>query len=326
MRFVSASFILALLLGAGGLALFNSMEKSSEPGSPQTTIEVQPVNAVLGNESFRMAFGRPPTASTPERLRLATHLAVVERLLEQRDVSHLSLPQQKRRETLLAALHEYRLEGRFPQNTEVPGRTPIFIDAEGRLCAVGHLIAQSAGRDLARSIDRRYHFAYVRDIDAPALDRWATRNGFTRQELAMIQPAYRGPRPDPDPSETETASALEIASLSTSIGATLLNGALLERGTPTLVGGAAGVAGGATSFTVGLTDGAKYPTASTLAGAASVALGTWTLVAALRGDEASEPSPPPASAERDWSWQLAPATLTTVDGTTQPGVKATVRF
>ena len=323
--------LLVLLLTTLGVAFFGLSETTPNEHPPTPVTDVQPINSVLGNQSFRMVFGRSPTAKTPERLRLRTHLAVVETLLRRRDRSHLSSSQRERRAALLDALREYRREGRFPQNTEVPKRTPVFIDDEGRLCAVGHLIAESAGRDFAESIDEQYHRAHIREIDLAALNRWASRHGFSRQELALIQPQYcnLGPCPPRDTwgpdTEQKTASALEITGLSASIGASLLNGVLIERGSPSIVGGAVGVAGGATSVTVGLTDDAKYPTVSTLAGAASIALGTWSLISVIRGTEASESSRS-VTASTDRNWHIAPTTITTGEGSTQPGLQATIQF
>jgi hypothetical protein len=288
-----------------------------------TTDPVRPVNAVLGNESFRRIHGTAPGPATSDRHRLRTHLAYVEALLRARARPDLSSARRARRHALLDSLRAYRRAGRFPRNTEVPGRSPVFIDEQGRLCAVGHLIAVSAGRDLAERIDARYHLADVRDMALPAIDRWAERHGFTRRELAMIQPWYGGVRPDPRPAEDDDATALEVTALSASVGASLLNGVLLERGSPSYVGGAVGVGAGTTSLIVGLRDDAQYPTASSLAGATSIVLGGWALTAALWGGEAS---PPPAAVTPTSQWRVGPTTLTTVDGTTRPGLRTTVQF
>lgn len=331
MRVQPVPLLLVLLLTVLGVAFFEFTETSSNRDAPTHIGDVQPINSVLGNESFQMMFGQSPTTKTPERLRLRTHLAVVETLLRQHDPSHLSSSQETRRAALLDVLREYRREGRFPRNTEVPGRHPVFIDDEGRLCAVGHLIAESAGRDLAESIDEQYHLAHIRDIELKALDRWAEHHGFSRRELAMIQPRYCNIEPCPPRDQWEpgreknTASALEISGLSASIGASLVNGVLLERESPSVVGGAIGVAGGATSVTVGLTDDAKYPTASTLAGAASIALGTWTLASLIRSTDATSSSPT-ASTRAHRRWRVAPTTISTVEGSTLPGLRATIRF
>ena len=308
-------------LGLGVAVLPESSPSASPPSA-------RPVNAVLENRSFRALFGRAPSPNTPERLRLRTHLAYVEALLRSRRRPSLSEAQRARRAALLDRLHEYWVRGRFPRNTEVPGRSPVFIDERGRLCAVGHLIAVSAGRDLAERIDARYPLADVREMEMPAIDRWAKRHGVTRRELAMIQPMYCGSPGGltvcpPPPRDDQDASALEVTALSASVGASLLNGVLLERGTPSVVGGAVGVVGGGTSLAVGLGDDARYPTASSVAGAVSAVLGGWALTAALRSDE---PAATTASHPASTDWSVGPTTMTTVDGTTRPALRTAIRF
>ncbi|WP_263787911.1 hypothetical protein [Salinibacter grassmerensis] len=316
--FIATAFLLVLTVG-------DSIFHEDVPPATAPTDEVRPANALLGNESFRATFGVAPDPHTPERLRLQTHLAYVERMLRARPRPALSTAQRARRAELLDRLHEYWTQGRFPQNTEVPGRSPVFIDAEGRLCAVGHLITASAGRDLAERIDAQYHLADVQDMDLPAIDRWAKRNGFTRRELAMIQPTYDGGRlSDPPPSDNEEAPALEVTALSVSVGASLVNGVLLERDTHSIVGGAMGVASGATSLTIGLRDGAEYPTVSSLAGATSVVLGGWALVEAFRGTN-EQVSLRGAADRSGRTWSVAPTALTTAEGT-YPGLGATIQF
>lgn len=318
MRTAAHIVVAFLLVVAGGYSVLHG----NEPSAPAPTHEPRPVNAILGNESFRATFGVAPGPQTPERLRLQTHLAYVERTLRARPRPALTSAQRVRRTALLDRLHEYWTRGRFPRNTEVPGRSPIFVDAEGRLCAVGHLIAVSAGRDLVERIDARYHRADVRDMDLPAIDRWAKRNGFTRRELAMIQPAYDG---RPGTRVTNDTAFPEVAALGVSVGTSLVNGILLERDAPSLVGGAVGVAGGATSLTIGLRDGAKYPTVSTLAGATSVVLGGWALAEVFRGPD--EQTSPTDMADRSGStWSVAPTALTTASGAFRPGFRATIQF
>jgi len=320
MRTLDLSLLAGLLLALGGIGAASLLPTA--PESPSAS--PRPVNAVLGNQSFRAVHGTAPRPDTPERLRLQTHLAYVEALLRSRERPSLSDAQRARRAALLDRLHAYWTRGRFPRNTEVPGRSPVFIDDNGRLCAVGALVAASAGRDMAERIDARYHLADVREMEMPAIDRWAERNGFTRRELAMIQPMYcmrpnvvcRFPR-----RADEDASALEVTALSASVGASLLNGVLLERGTPSVVGGTVGIVGGGTSLAVGLGDDAKYPTASSVAGATSVVLGGWALVQALRPGDAEGAAT--AASSQDWS--VAPASVPTGKGT-RPGLQASIRF
>jgi len=316
-----------LLGGVGVLAteVFLPPDRPSTTNGSTGAQEVQPVNPRLGNDSFRMVFGRAPTPKTPERLRLQAHLAVVEQFLRQRDGLSLTPAQRARRTELLDALHRYWKDGRFPENTEVPGRSPVFMDANGRLCAVGHLIAESAGREVAEAIDQDYHLAYIHNIDSAGLNAWAERNGFTLRELALVQPTYCGIGGCPPAQEdTETASALEVAGLSASIGASLLNGVLLEHGSPSYVGGAAGMAGGATSLAVGVSGDAKHPTASSAAGAVSLALGGWSLASRLFGDGSADA--PMVATGPNQEVQIAPTTVSTVGGDLRPGLRATVEF
>jgi hypothetical protein len=323
MRTLLVCLITTSILSAGGVGLYVTSTNFSFTSHPT---EVSSVNAVLGNESFRATFGTTPTPNTPEHLRLQTHLAYVEKLLRSRPRPSLTSDQRTRRSAMLNALRQYRTAGQFPQNTEVPGRTPVFMDKQGRLCAVGHLIAISAGRPLAKRIDVRYHLADVREMEMPVIDQWAKRHGFTRRELAMIQPMYDGccvvgPEPEEEP------SAIEISALSTSIGASIVDGVLLEEASPSLVGGTVGVVGGGTSLAIGLSDDADYPTASSVAGITSVVLGGWSLVWGVRrlGSDGS-PNTASSSTPGSGTWTVAPTTVTTVTGKTQPGVHATIQL
>ena len=156
------------------------------------------VNAVVGDASWTAHHGTPPAdASSEERIRV--HLEYVEGLLRAHPSAGLAPAQRERRESALDALAAYRRTGIFPRRSgdPYPGRRPRFIDDRGVHCAVGQLIATSGHPALARAIDARFEYAYVRDIDEPRLDSWAEAHGFTRRELAMIQPGY-SPVPDAD--------------------------------------------------------------------------------------------------------------------------------
>jgi hypothetical protein len=58
-------------------------------------------------------------------------------------------------------LQEYRDAGLFPINNEAPGAFPIFKDSFGTYCAVGYLVAKTAGCVVADAIDQQYHNSYV---------------------------------------------------------------------------------------------------------------------------------------------------------------------
>ncbi|HYE95191.1 MAG TPA: hypothetical protein VD962_03210, partial [Rubricoccaceae bacterium] len=165
--------------------------------SPHDAIAARPhrarttVNAVLGDESFVATFGRLPGPGDSEDLRIRTHLAYVERLLRARDVRHLSPALRAARARNLDRLHAYWTAGVFPRNTVEPHfRTPVFIDEAGRICAMGFLFEQDAGRAAAERINERFQTALLGEIEDAALADWLATSGLTAEEAAMVQPCY----------------------------------------------------------------------------------------------------------------------------------------
>lgn len=159
--------------------------------SPSTSSQTEPVNAVLGDLSWLLTRGGFPDSSATEQERLVVHLQWIENYLRTTTSSHLTPAQHANRLNLLDELATYRQARQFPQRVDSePGRRPVFIDSEGRLCAVGHLIAASKGPDAARAIDATHHFDHVLTMRDERVSSWAGWAGFTLTELAMIQPAY----------------------------------------------------------------------------------------------------------------------------------------
>ena len=125
-----------------------------------------------------------------DRVRIQAHLQNVEEELRSRDVSHLSPELQAERERNLDRLHEYWVAGEFPHNTHVPWRQPVFIDRDGRACAVGYLMIESGWDDEARAISERENLAYLPNMKSPAVAEWVAQSGLTAEEAAWIQPTY----------------------------------------------------------------------------------------------------------------------------------------
>lgn len=150
-------------------------------------------NHHLGDDSFVTRFGRAPTAADGEALRMRVHLEYVRDLLASRPATPPALAD--RRAELLGYLGDYIAKGVTPKNTYVPHRNPVFIDAEGNICAVGYLIERSAGRAVAEAIAKAHRLDYLEDIAAamPEVRSWIASSGFTLDELASIQPGYEGP-------------------------------------------------------------------------------------------------------------------------------------
>lgn len=155
----------------------------------------QTVNAVIGDISYTQTFGHQPTKGLDENTRLQTHLKYVEKLLRKKDISSLTVEQKENRKKMLDLLNEYWTAGVFPKNYEYPDqRIPCFIDKDGTICAVGYLIEQTAGRQVAEEINSKFKYEYLLAMNDPKIDSWVQTSGLTKEECAMIQPAY-GPAP-----------------------------------------------------------------------------------------------------------------------------------
>ncbi len=154
-----------------------------------------PINAVAGDASWMDRYGRAPNLDDvvfrdDERHRV--HLEWIERKLRGRSTDALPAAQREMRARLLDALAEYRQRGVHPVNDRST-RLPRWLDREGRICAVGYLMEVSAGRAFVERINARWEYDFLMSIDDPELDAWIASSGFTKEELASIQPTgYTG--------------------------------------------------------------------------------------------------------------------------------------
>lgn len=152
--------------------------------------DAPPINAVIGDQSWTAP---TPPAHAPEATRIRAHLDHVAAALAAAPTDHLTPTQRRRRARALAHLATYAARGRYPRRAPHDGhgpRRPRFIDDRGVPCAVAALIRHSGHPALAHALNARHQYAYITDIDDPALAAWARTHGFTARELATIQPAY----------------------------------------------------------------------------------------------------------------------------------------
>jgi len=128
-----------------------------------------------------------------DRERITAHLRQTEADLRARDVSGLGAQQRRARAENLDALHGYWVRGVYPHNHYVPGqRVPVFIDDDGRACAVGQLMIESGALELALEVAASERLEYVATIETKGVIAWAEASGLTLTELARIQPSYCG--------------------------------------------------------------------------------------------------------------------------------------
>lgn len=149
------------------------------------------VNPVIGDASYFARFGVEPDATTDEFTRVQTHLSYAEELLRNKNVSGLSYDQLQNRYHMLDLLHQYWQNGKFPVNTKYENeRRPCFIDESGTICAVGYLVEQTAGKELAERINHLFQYDKISNMILPELTRWIFESGLTAEEIATIQPTY----------------------------------------------------------------------------------------------------------------------------------------
>lgn len=269
---ISGIPVLVLLLASGFLVLDNQVESEQKWS---TTIKPDAINAVIGDESYRAKFGAKPGKGTSENERITTHLQYVQKKLLDRNLDFLTEQQQENRVKHLNRLTNYIQQGVFPENNAFPNQhRPNFIDSEGRICAVGYLIEQSMGRDVAESINDKYQYEYVLKMDSNVLDKWAQRNGFTVRELAMIQPAYCYQSCVEQDNVSKTTESILIGA---NVGLSLVNGYYGLHQSGKVIPASASIALGASAITLGLTKHANYSTVDYITGGLSIAAGSWAL-------------------------------------------------
>jgi hypothetical protein len=171
-------------LGAS-IALFATGVLGSHDG---LTIGRQSVDRSIASGSFNAVYPIEQNRRSIQQRQITARLGKMVALMASRETPGMSDELRAARKANLERLLAYRDRGRFPVNYEHPGRQlPCFIDSTGAICAVGYLVEQTAGRDLAEMINREYKYATVAEMHSPALDRWIATSGFTWGEIATIQ-------------------------------------------------------------------------------------------------------------------------------------------
>ena len=161
--------------------------------SPNTSAAFRPgANHHIGDDAFIAKYHRQPT-DADEKLRMREHFLAAKAILEKRPATRPEL--EARRKQILAAFDEYIAKGTTPKNGHLPWRTPVFIDDENTICAVGYLIERTVGRGVAEKVAASHRYSYLEEIAAamPEVAAWVATSGFTLDELSTIQPGYEGP-------------------------------------------------------------------------------------------------------------------------------------
>ena len=121
---------------------------------------------------------------------LAFHVQTLQKIFAKRATPHLSPTQKRNRQQHLAILEEYWQLRNCPRNYYLPFRNPVFIDHEGRYCAVGYLMLKSGKKEFCEAVQRNSNFIKIRQIQSQEFDQWQHQSGLSLDELAWIQPYY----------------------------------------------------------------------------------------------------------------------------------------
>jgi hypothetical protein len=181
-RHVLMGAVAALVTSATAFAQSPNTSQSFRPGA----------NHHIGDDAFIAKYHREPTEAD-EKLRMHEHFLAAKAILEKRAATKPEL--EARRKQILAAFDDYIAKGTTPKNDHLPWRTPVFIDDEKTICAVGYLIERTVGRDVAERVAATHRYSYLEEIAGamPEVAKWVETSGFTLEELSTIQPGYEGP-------------------------------------------------------------------------------------------------------------------------------------
>lgn len=221
--------------------------------SKATPVRTNTINPIVGDAGYNKLYGKTNVGAAPEDVRIQAHLAYVEQLLRAKDVSNMPASLQKRRAHVLNLLHAYWSAGVFPRNFDHPGkRVPCFIDKDGRICAVGYLVEQTAGRKAAEKVNAHHKYDEIMAMHDELVDNWIAASGLTMEEVAMIQPNYGYyPRTVPMSQGYAIASGLAIGA---NVGLSAINSVNMLKGTPGKTTGYVGLIAGAGTAFMGVFD------------------------------------------------------------------------
>lgn len=137
----------------------------------------------------KLGFLAAPTINDEQDL-LVFHIQALEQIFLARPTNNLTTEQQTQRQKQLKVLNEYWQRRDCPRNYYLPYRNPVFIDHEGRYCAVGYLMLKSGKQKFCKAVQKNSNFIYIRQIQSSEFDAWQSESGLSLDELAWIQPGY----------------------------------------------------------------------------------------------------------------------------------------
>jgi HEAT repeat protein len=165
-------------------------------------MSILPVFVVVLSSITTGSSARDPAAALDDGARIEcmrAHYAAVEEELLRAVPPNLAPEQRDRRMRLIEALRAYRERGVFGRNEARPGvRVPIFVDRDGRRCAVAELLHSTGEDALVEAVHDTRNDAWVVDLAGEREFRaWLSANGLTIEEAARIQLPTHNWQPPP---------------------------------------------------------------------------------------------------------------------------------
>ncbi|MGQ0553208.1 MAG: HEAT repeat domain-containing protein [Planctomycetota bacterium] len=191
-----------------------------------------------GEAAPRCVAENPSPENPPEVIaRFREHYGAVLAELRSADTGHLTSQQQELRAYGLSLLADYQQRGEFGVNTDFPGaRVPYFVDAQGRRCALAHLLDGLGETRLVADIAASQNHDYVVDLAAtrPALEGRLREAGFSLTDAARIHAPSSGAAGSSRSSSSSSGSSSSTGSVT---GSTTSGSASAPYGGPSKTGG-----------------------------------------------------------------------------------------
>lgn len=151
--------------------------------------EVNPAWHSNHSTAQKLGLLQAPTIQNEQDL-LVFHIQTLAKIFSTRSTHHLSKLQQHQRQKHLRVLKQYWQLRDCPRNYYLPYRNPVFIDHEGRYCAVGYLMLKSGQKKFCEAVQKNSNFIKIREIKSRTFAQWQAQSGLSLDELAWIQPYY----------------------------------------------------------------------------------------------------------------------------------------
>jgi hypothetical protein len=159
----------------------------------------QAIDRIIGDGGLNRVYPIYPRMGAEGTRLISRRLEYIENLLRSRDVANWPEGLRAERMRNIERLHAYRLRQEYPVNYDHPDSfLPTFMDRDGKICAAGYLIEQSAGHDFAVKVNNLYQYASIRQMKSPAVDKWIAASGLTRKEVETIQVIEMRYEPEPN--------------------------------------------------------------------------------------------------------------------------------